>query len=320
MRKLILTIIVVFSLIALLVFGRVRIFISLMFSDVPPDLLETTDEGNDVIWFDDYYIVKEIDANTYAIGEPRYHQQNVNYLIIGTERAVLFDAGTGLRNILPVVNSLTDKPVTFIPSHFHFDHVGNGITFDHVAVVDLPHIRPRVIDGKLNLTWKEHLPTEGFDLAVLNVDEWLTPNGWIELGDRSLRVLYTPGHTDDSISLLDEQHNYLFTGDFMYTGPLFAFLPNSSMGDYLQGASTLLSVAPEDSRIFGSHRFGPPGIPEQSLLDVHALGQKLRSIREGELSGKGIFPKVYDINDTMQLLSDATWFQNWEQRYPELEL
>ncbi|GAC1503872.1 MAG: hypothetical protein NVS1B6_11530 [Steroidobacteraceae bacterium] len=28
-----------------------------------------------------------------VIGEPRYHQQNYSYLIVGQQRAVLFDAG-----------------------------------------------------------------------------------------------------------------------------------------------------------------------------------------------------------------------------------
>ena len=52
-------------------------------------------------WIDDYYVVEAIDATTIAIGEPRYYQGNYSYLIIGAERAVLFDAGTGTRDIVP---------------------------------------------------------------------------------------------------------------------------------------------------------------------------------------------------------------------------
>ena len=48
-------------------------------------------------WTDDYFVVEEIDPTTLAIGEPRYYQGNYSYLIIGRERAVLFDAGTGTR-------------------------------------------------------------------------------------------------------------------------------------------------------------------------------------------------------------------------------
>ena len=62
-------------------------------------LLEPKDEGDEVRWFDDYYTIQKIDERTFAIGEPRYYQLNFNYLIIGDTRAVIFDAGTGQRDI-----------------------------------------------------------------------------------------------------------------------------------------------------------------------------------------------------------------------------
>lgn len=102
-----------------------------------------------VRWFDDYFTVQAIDPQTFVIGEPRYHQQNFNYLIIGSERAALFDAGTGLRDIRPVVAALTGRPVTFVPSHFHFDHVGNEVTFERMAVADRPQLRARAEEGRL---------------------------------------------------------------------------------------------------------------------------------------------------------------------------
>ena len=71
-------------------------------------------EGPSVVWFDDYY-VQSIDERTFAIGETRYFQQNFNYLIVGEERAILakFD----------------ECAAAFVPSHLHYDHVGNGVDF-----------------------------------------------------------------------------------------------------------------------------------------------------------------------------------------------
>ena len=138
------------------------------------NLSPPADEGPGVHWHDDYFTVQPLGPGTFAIGEPRYYQQNFSYLIAGTQRAILFDAGPGHRDIRPVAESLTDLPITFIPSHFHYDHVGNTITFDHVAVLDLPYLRERAPGGQLQLSFEEHLgEAEGFEAPVLQVDE-----GW----------------------------------------------------------------------------------------------------------------------------------------------
>ena len=87
---------------------------SMTFSELP-ELLDPMVGGKEVNWFDDYFTIQKIDDLTFAIGEPRYHQLNFNYLILGDSEAILFDAGTGQRDIREVVESITDLPVTFIP-------------------------------------------------------------------------------------------------------------------------------------------------------------------------------------------------------------
>jgi len=126
-------------------------------SGEPPPLLDAADEGAGVRWHDDYFTLQEVAPRTFAIGEPRYHQQNYSYLIVGENRALLFDAGPGIRDIRQVAEALTDKPIVFLPSHFHYDHVGNDVTFDEIAVVDLPYVRDRADGSQLTFTRAEHL-------------------------------------------------------------------------------------------------------------------------------------------------------------------
>ncbi len=118
--------------------------------------------------------------------------------------------------------------------------------------------------------------------------------------------------------LLEHAAGYLFSGDFIYPRPLFAFLPNSSMGDYLQGADTLLDVSSPAVRIFGAHRIGPPGTPEQTLDDIHDLRKALQSIKSKEANGEGFYPVTYLVNSEITLLADPVWLQNWHVRYPTL--
>jgi glyoxylase-like metal-dependent hydrolase (beta-lactamase superfamily II) len=281
-------------------------------SDKPPPLLEKQDEGADVTWVDEYFTIQALDDRTWAIGEPRYYQQVFSYLIVGSARAVLFDAGPGFYDIRPIVKGLTDLPITFIPSHFHYDHTGNQITFQNVAVVDMPYLRERAVGGVLPLTSNEHLGfLEGIEIPTLEVDEWLAVGSEVSLGDRNLRVLHTPGHTKESISLLDQDSAMLFTGDFIGPGILAAFSPNSSMGDYARGVKTVMSEAQPEVRVFGAHRITPPGAPEIEMQDVEDLQSALGEIRSGELAGEGIYPVIYKINNRIDLWTEPSWLQDW---------
>ncbi len=313
MRKLLIALVLLSSLLGLAFWNRHTLIVAAVRASGPPELLEPNDEGPGTRWVDDYFTVKAIDPHTFAIGEPRYYQQNYSYLILGETRALLFDAGPGVRDIRSVVDSLTDLPVTFLPSHFHYDHVGNTVVFDRVAVVDLPYLRRRAPDGRLLLLGSEHMGfAEAFDAPTLVVDDWVAPGESIDLGGRMLRVLHTPGHSLDSISLLDASSGQAFSGDFVIPGPLFAFLPNSGMGDYLMGAENVLAAAPTHTRIYAAHRMAPPGVPEVGLGDVADLRDALVEIREGVRDGSGAYPVIYPVNERIELWADPAWLQRWE--------
>lgn len=279
----------------------------------PPELLEAVDEGENVRWFDDYYTIEEIAPDTWAIGEPRYYQLNYNYLVVGTERALLFDAGPGVRDIRPVIESLTGLPLVFMPSHFHYDHVGNGILFDERAVVDLPYLRERAEGNRLAFTDMEHLgPVEGFDIPTWDVTHWWAPGDEIDLGNRVLSVIHTPGHSPESISLYDPVNQFVFAGDYLYPGIMFAFTPGGSASQYLESAETLVNEFTAVSVYYSAHRVEPPGAPTLSQEDVIALRNTLRAIRDGSTEGEWLWPRSYKINENMSILVDP--LEDWEEQ------
>ncbi len=279
----------------------------------PPPLLAQPDEISlGSYWYDDYFLVEPIDSRTFAIAEPRYAQLNYSYLLLGNESAILFDAGPGVRDIRPVTHSLTDLPITFIPSHFHYDHIGNDITFERVAVIDLPFLRERAESNRLPLTWQEHLGSgEGFETPVLEVDQWIEPGSVIDLGERQLQLVYTPGHTTDSVSLFDVGTGALFSGDFIYPGNLYAFLPTSHMGDYLKGTESVIELGLDDSLIYGAHRGPEPVMPVLDFDDVLDLRTALNGIKNRELEGSGNYPVRYPVNDQLTILAEPRWLQSW---------
>ena len=278
----------------------------------PPPLSEAIVETPDVRWADDYFTLQRIDARTIAIGEPRYAQQNYSYLILGKSRAILYDSGSGVRDITPIVRSQTSLPVTVVASHLHYDHVGNHARFERVAFVDLPALRERAQGGVLSLRDEEHLGfLEGRPAPDLQVTEWWVPGTTLGLGGRRLRVIHTPGHTPDSIALYDPDSHQLFAGDFIYPGELYAFLPGSSLRDYLATANALLELLPRDSLILTAHRSKPPRAPVLLYDDLLDLRSLLQRIHDGVADGEGVFPRRYRANYRITLLTDVVWLEDW---------
>lgn len=270
-------------------------------------------------WFDDYFVIEEIDPTTFAIGEPRYYQGNYTYLIIGDRKAILFDAGTGTRDIVPVVRSLTKLPVTVIPSHLHFDHVGALGRFESTALLDCPALRARARRSRLTLDRYEFL---GFveDLAppTFRVDEWWPANSSVDLGSRRIRVVPTPGHTPTSVSLYDEQRRQAFVGDFLYPGTLYAFYPGASRSAYLATTRQLLELLDPEARIFTAHMADPPApvrAPVLEIADLQHLEQTLRGIEQRaipQIPSAGLevilsFPRVFPVRGPITFATGYTW-------------
>lgn len=259
-----------------------------------------------VDWFDNYFTLEHIDLQTIAIGEPRYWQQNYSYLILGTERAVLFDSGSGQRNIKAVVDSLTYLPVTVVASHLHYDHLGSINSFDRIAMLDLPDLRDQARDGVFKPLENQHLGfIEGVAAPELVVAEWWKPGKQIDLGERILEVIHAPGHTPESIVLLDRGRQLLFTGDFIYEGFLAAVMPGSDMNDYFKSAQKLISAVSPESKLLTGHRATAPAAPVLGYRDLADLADTLGQVLDGSLDGEGFVVKAYPVNSNMTLIAES---------------
>jgi hydroxyacylglutathione hydrolase len=261
---------------------------------------------------DDYWAVQPIDANTTAIGEPRYYQQNYAYLIMGERRALLFDAGSGTRdNITHIVASLTQLPVTVMPSHLHFDHTGGIKPFKSIAMIDLPETRADVSNDQFTIgRYEFHGMRDGLKPPTFTVTEWLKPGATIDLGGRTLTVLSVPGHTPTSVALFDPASHQLFSGDYIYPTTLYAFLPGSSLSAYRATTQRLLAMLPADTKIWTAHccrNNEKISAPWLTMKDLKDLGTALAAIDAGESHSVGFFPRRFPVNDQMTIFTGFPW-------------
>jgi len=191
-------------------------------------------------WFE----VRRVDSSTYALLEPGHCEEVISYLILGEERAVLFDSGMGIGDIRVEVEPLTELPLAVVNSHSHYDHVGDNYRFGEVWAFDHDGEVARIESGVSTAHCTRFLAQgsyldlpPGFDPAAYEirpspVTRTLHHLETIDLGGRTLTVLHTPGHSPGSICLLDGGEDLLFTGDTFYPGMLYAHFDDSDFDAY----------------------------------------------------------------------------------------
>ncbi len=214
---------------------------------------------------DDWFEVYRLSDDLFAIYEPGQFELVISYLIIGNDKALLFDTGLGIGDIRRVVEALTDREVLVLNSHSHYDHVGDNHRFDEVLGLDNAYSRASSLGrGRAELAefigpgwvWKDFpagfVPDEyvGRPYAITRI---VRDGDRIDLGGRVLEVLETPGHAPDALCLLDREHRQLFTGDTFYLAPLYAHLPGSDPDTYARTAARLAALQPEVDTLVTAH-------------------------------------------------------------------
>ena len=125
-----------------------------------------------------WFTTKRLDAVTWAIGEPAYHQKNWSYLLCDEEEdGLLFDTGYGRRPIAPMIERYAGNKVKAFPSHMHFDHLGNIEAFKTTPVADLPATR-KIANGRFVTPTEEMFlgATEGVPVPMISVSKWIQPD------------------------------------------------------------------------------------------------------------------------------------------------
>jgi glyoxylase-like metal-dependent hydrolase (beta-lactamase superfamily II) len=226
-------------------------------------------------WFDVDYLGDRI----YSIEEPKSSQGNVSYLILGDSRAIMFDTGCGENEevqgskIRHIIDQITTLPVTLIQSHFHFDHNQNIHEFELIGFPDLPALRDRVSEEGLFQFNQEDL-FEGTYPSEISVDEWVPLETDIDLGGRVIQLVHVPGHSEESVAILDSSSKMLLLGDFLYNGTLFLF-HKADLDVYQQTVDHLNSLLSPGYRLFGAH-----GKPEIDFGQLQKLDDFLSCIED----------------------------------------
>jgi glyoxylase-like metal-dependent hydrolase (beta-lactamase superfamily II) len=234
-----------------------------------------------------WFAVYRLEAGVFALYEPHQAQEVISWLVLGEERALVFDTGMGLAPIRPVVEELTGLPVVVLNSHTHYDHMGGNAEFDTVLALDSDYGRRNAggwehdaVAGELDPQALCAEKLAGFDPTSFRVRPFratgLVADGHgIDLGGRRLEVLGLPGHSPDSIALLDRAAGLLWPGDTFYEGQIWLYFPGTDLDAYARSVRRLACLVPGLRRVFPSHNT-PVATPQR----LERLAQAFDRVRE----------------------------------------
>ena len=139
------------------------------------------------------------------------------YVLFGKQKVLVLDTGATesaaefplYKTVLSLIKAQSKqdeaaaKELLVIHSHSHSDHYTGDSQFE----------------GKPNVTLIE--PNYDAMTGFFAFGDWPAGEAYIELGDRKLTIIPTPGHQEEALTVYDPQTKWLLTGDTIYPGYIY---------------------------------------------------------------------------------------------------
>lgn len=211
-----------------------------------------------------WYTIKKLSKDFWGILESGHFEKVISYLLVGREQAILIDTGMGIHSINEVVKNITVLPVYVINTHCHFDHVGGNHEFQSIAIFPTKQSMEISKTGwdkeeldKLTSPDDFYQEVSGFNIDTYSIkpftiERFLIDQQNLIIDKFNFKIFHTPGHSPDSVCILEQNNNYLFAGDTVYNGPIYLQMQDSNVRKYLASLKKLEMISPKP-KIFGGH-------------------------------------------------------------------
>ncbi len=181
-------------------------------------------------------IVRQIPVGTMA---------NFVYLAVDPDsrEAMVVDSGWETSPISKAAEELGARVKFVVATHGHFDHTSTV----------------RELADALGARVVAH------EDSPVDVDVTVTDGEELKIGNSGVKVLHTPGHTEDSICLYDGKA--LFTGDTLFVGTIGRFEPETSAKMFSSLHNVIMRL-PDSTIVYPGHDYGE--VPSRTLGEEKA--------------------------------------------------
>jgi glyoxylase-like metal-dependent hydrolase (beta-lactamase superfamily II) len=226
-------------------------------------------------------------TNTWLVGEP------------GAEAVIVVDPGPPddeghLRRVQATAAGAGQRIEKIVLTHRHVDHSGGARRLAELTGAPVLAVDP------------EHR---------VGASTALGPGDTVRAGGVELRVIETPGHTDDSVSLLLEADGAVLTGDTVLGRGTTVIASDGNLGDYLRSLDRLRALADDPGLRVLLPGHGPLLSEPAQALDYYIAhrAERLAEIEAALAAGRRT---LADIVATVYVdVDQALWpFAEWSVR------
>ena len=234
----------------------------------------------------------EILPNIYQIkigGEniPGLYAPNV-FFILGTDKAVFIDTAYGQNEEINTYIKLWEEKLkpelsAIILTHRHDDHIGGALKLN------------KATNGTL-ICGEQEIPHISKSLSGITSLVGAKDGDKFNLGNLTLEIIETPGHTSGSICIFLHEQKILFTGDTVLGGTTTAISPGQgSMADYINSLNKLIGynslyICPGHGSIINDPQKKLESIIKQR---INRENQIIKVLEKGSASAEDMFLQMY---------------------------
>ncbi len=171
------------------------------------------------------------------------------YLLISKNKALVIDPGGDEKKICDMAQSKNATLEKVLLTHGHFDHIG--------AVSALKKMGASVYIGKVDAEMLESNTKNlgkyfGMPVETCSADVLLSDGDEILLGDETIKVLSTPGHTLGGMCYLTSKG--LFTGDTLFCSSIGRTdFPNGDFNVLINSIKQKIFILDDKTPVFPGH-------------------------------------------------------------------
>lgn len=193
--------------------------------------------------------VGPLEANCYVLSDGQ------------TDSCFVVDPGGDAEKILQTCTAQNLRPRVILLTHGHMDHMAAAAAVKAAAGARvMVHEADREFVERPHPYWAQMVG----GAPAVEVDECLAEGQELALGELTLRVLHTPGHSPGSVCLLAD--GAVLTGDTLFAGSIGRTdLPGGSMEVLEQSLQRIISATTPETFVYPGH--GPASTMAEELAD-----------------------------------------------------